>query len=106
MVSKDFGFLCPMRKDSTAPPNFLRKECPNLFDQKGLELSSTESLDGTKRVSKKIERSLKVWSEWIELKETLAKFQAERGNKKYQKPSASTNQTQAQWSSAEKLGCR
>ena len=74
------------------------QEYNNQVDWKGLELPSTERR--CKASVKKFERSPTVLTEWIELKETLAKFQAERGNKKYQKPSASTNQTQAQWSFA------
>ena len=42
MVSKEFECVYPMRKDSTAPPNFLLQEYPNLVDWKGLELPSTE----------------------------------------------------------------
>ena len=44
---------------------------------KGLELLSTERR--CKASVKKFERSPTVLAEWIELKETLAKFQAERG---------------------------
>jgi len=54
------------------------QEYLNLVDWKGLELPSTE-----KRCTasvKKFERSPTVLAEWIELKETLAKFQAEKGN--------------------------
>ena len=54
------------------------QEYLNLVDWKGLELPSTEKRC---RVSvQKFERSPTVLAEWIELKETLAKFQAERGN--------------------------
>jgi len=51
----------------------------NLVDWKGLELPSTEKI--CKASVKKFERSPTVWAEWIELKETLAKFQAKRGKK-------------------------
>ena len=44
----------------------------------GLELPSTQRR--CKASVKKFERSPTVLAEWIELKETLAKFQAERGN--------------------------
>ena len=57
---------------------FLMQECLNLVDWKGLELQSTEKR--CKARVKKFERSPTVLAEWIELKETLAKFQAERGN--------------------------
>jgi len=49
----------------------------NLVDWKGLELPSTERR--CKASVKKFKRSPTVLAEWIELKETLAKFQAERG---------------------------
>jgi len=61
-----------------------------------------------------------MWAERIETKETLAKFQAERGKEKlrearrrqttrgpmisHQKPHASENQKQALWSFAQRLG--
>jgi len=66
----------PMRKDSTANPN-VYAGVPHLVDWKDLKLPST----GRKcKVSvKKFERSPTVSAEWIELKETLAKFQAESG---------------------------
>ena len=47
-------------------------------DWKGLELPSTEKK--CKVSVKKFGRSPTVLAEWIELKEALAKFQAERGN--------------------------
>jgi len=76
MVSKETECVYPMRKDSTAPPNL--QEYLNLVDWKGLELPSTEKR--CKVSLKKFERSPMVLAEWIELKEILAKFQAERGN--------------------------
>ena len=54
------------------------QEYLNLVDWKGLELPSTEKR--CKASVKTFERSPTVLAEWIELKETLAKFQAERGN--------------------------
>jgi len=57
---------------------FLMQEYLNLVDWKGLELPSTERR--CKANVKKFERSPTVLAEWIELKKTLAKFQAERGN--------------------------
>jgi len=54
------------------------QEYLNLVNWKGLELHSTEKR--CKASVKKFERSPTVLAEWIELKETLAKFQAERGN--------------------------
>jgi len=57
---------------------FLMQEYLNLVDWKGLELPSTQRR--CKASVKKFERSPTVLAEWIELKETLAKFQAERGN--------------------------
>jgi len=54
------------------------QEYLNLVDWKGLELLSTEKR--CKASVKKFERSPTVLAEWIELKETLAKFQAESGN--------------------------
>jgi len=66
---------------------FLMQEYLNLVDWKGLELPSTEKTCKAsvkkcqeKRSVQKYERSPTVLAEWIELKETLAKFQAERGN--------------------------
>ena len=56
------------------------QEYLNLVNWKGLELHSTEKR--CKASVKKFERSPTVLAEWIELKETLAKFQAERGNEK------------------------
>jgi len=49
----------------------------NLVDWKGFELPSTERR--CKTSVKKFERSPTVLAEWIELEETLVKFQAERG---------------------------
>jgi len=54
------------------------QEYLNLVIWKGLETPSTERR--CKVSAKKFERSPTVLAEWIELKETLAKFQAERGN--------------------------
>jgi len=54
------------------------QEYLNLVDWKGLELPSTEKR--CKASVKKFERSPTVLAEWIELKEILAKFQAERCN--------------------------
>jgi len=53
------------------------QEYLNLVDWKGLELPSIERR--CKASVKKFERFTTLWAEWIELKETLAKFQAERG---------------------------
>jgi len=50
----------------------------NLVDWKGLELPSIERR--CKASVKKFKRSPTVLAEWFELKETLAKFQTERGN--------------------------
>jgi len=55
------------------------QEYLNLIDRKGLELPSTEKR--CKASVKKFERSPTVLAEWIELKETLAKFQAESDKK-------------------------
>jgi len=57
---------------------FLMQKYLNLVDWKGLELPSTEKR--CKASVKKFERSPTVLAEWIELKENLTKFQAERGN--------------------------
>ena len=57
---------------------FLMQEYLNLVDWKGLELPLTQRR--CKASVKKFERSPTALAEWIELKETLAKFQAERGN--------------------------
>jgi len=57
---------------------FLMQEYLNLVDWKGFGLPSTEKR--CKASVKKFERSPTVLAEWIELKEALAKFQAERGN--------------------------
>jgi len=59
---------------------FLMQKYLNLVDWKGLKLPSTEKR--CKASVKKFERSPTVLAEWIELKETLAKFQAERGNER------------------------
>jgi len=56
---------------------FLVQEYLNLVDWKGLELPSTERRCNAS--VKKFERSPTVLAEWIELKETVAEFQAERG---------------------------
>jgi len=56
----------------------LMQEYLNLVDWKGLELPSKERR--CKASVKKFERSPTVLAEWIELKETLAKFQAEKSN--------------------------
>ena len=56
----------------------LMQEYLNLVDWKSLELPSTEK--SCKASVKRIERSPTVLAEWIELNETLTKFQAERGN--------------------------
>ena len=68
--------MYPMRKDSNAPPNVLH-EYLNLVDWKGLELPSTERRCKLEASVKKFECSPTVLVEWIELKETIAKFQAE-----------------------------
>ena len=52
----------------------------NLVDWKGLELPSTERRCKLKASVKTFEHSPTVLAEWIELKEDLAKFQAERDN--------------------------
>ena len=57
---------------------FLMQEYLNLVDWKDLELLSTQKR--CKASVKKIERFPTVLAEWIELKETLAKFQDDRGN--------------------------
>jgi len=56
----------------------LMQEYLNRVDWKGLEPPSTEKR--CKANVKKFERFPTVLAEWIELKETLAKFQAETGN--------------------------
>ena len=53
------------------------QEYLNLVDCRGLELPLTEKR--CKASDKKFERSPTVLAEWIELKESLAKFQAESG---------------------------
>jgi len=57
---------------------FLMQEYLNLVYWKGLELPSTQKR--RKASVKKFERIKTVLAEWIELKETLTKFQTERGN--------------------------
>jgi len=54
------------------------QEYLNLVDWKSLELPSTDNR--CKASVKKFQRSPTLLAEWIELKETLAKFRAERGN--------------------------
>jgi len=54
------------------------QEYLNLVDWKGLEVPSTKRR--CKASVKRFDRSPTVLAKWIELKETLAKFQAERGN--------------------------
>jgi len=56
---------------------FLMQEYLDVVDWKGLELPSTERR--CKASVKKFQRSSTVWAKWIELKETVAKFQAETG---------------------------
>jgi len=56
---------------------FLMQEYLNLVDWKGLELPLTERR--CEASFKKFDRSPTVLAKWIDLKETLAKFQAERG---------------------------
>ena len=56
---------------------FIMQEYLSLVDWKGLELPSTERR--CKASVNKFERSPTVLPEWIERKETLAKFQSERG---------------------------
>jgi len=57
---------------------FLMQEYLNLVDWKGLELPSTQKR--SKASVRKFERYPTVLAERIELKQTLANFQAERGN--------------------------
>jgi len=57
---------------------FFTQEYLNLVDWKGLELPSTDKR--CKASVKEFERSPMVLAEWIELRETLAKIQAERRN--------------------------
>ena len=75
-MSKESECVYPMRKDSNT--QFRMQEYLNLVDWKGLELPSTQRR--CKASVKKFQRSPTVLAECIELKETLAKFQAERGN--------------------------
>jgi len=56
---------------------FLMQEYLHLVDWKDFELLSAERRCNAS--VKKLERSPMVWAEWIELKQTLAKFQAGRG---------------------------
>ena len=56
---------------------FIIQKYLNLVDWKGLELPSTDRR--CQASVKKFERSPTVLAEWIELKETLAKLQADRG---------------------------
>ena len=56
---------------------FFMQEYLNLVDWKGLELLSTERRCIAS--VKKFESSSTVWAQWIELKEIVAKSQAERG---------------------------
>ena len=58
----------------------LLQEYLNLVDCTGLELPSTKRR--CKASVNKFERFPTVLAKWIELKETLAKFQAERSNEK------------------------
>jgi len=86
---------------------FLVQEYLNLVDWKGLELPSTQRR--CKASVKKFECSPTVLAEWIELKETFAKFPTQRGNETSDdkgsddmtsKAERSGNQTPAQWSFA------
>jgi len=61
----------------TTVTQFLMQDDLNLVDWNNLDLLSTEKR--CKASVKIFERSPTVWAEWIELKETLAKFQADRG---------------------------
>ena len=70
--------LVPNAQGLHRTTQFLMQEYLNLVDCKGLRLPSTEKR--CKASVKKIERSPTVLAEWIELKEIVAKFQAERGN--------------------------
>jgi len=55
---------------------FLMQECLNVVDRKGLRLTLPSTERRCKASVKKFERSPTMLAEWIELKETLAKFQA------------------------------
>jgi len=68
----------PKAKGTHRTTQFLMQEYLHLDDWKGLELPSTEKR--CRASVKKFERSSSVLAEWIEVKETLAKFQAERDN--------------------------
>jgi len=78
MVSKESECVCPMSKDSTAPPYFSCRSFSIYSISKDLELLSTERR--CKASVKKIERSPTARAGWIEVKEALAKFQAASGN--------------------------
>jgi len=69
--------LVPIAQGLHLATQFVMQEYLNLFDWKGLKLLSTERR--CKVCVKKFKRSPTVGAEWIELKETFAKFQAERG---------------------------
>jgi len=68
----------PNAQGSHRTTQFLMQEYLNLVDWKGLELPSTQKR--CKVSVKKFERYPTVLAERIELKETLANFQAETGN--------------------------
>ena len=78
MVSKESECVCPMSKDSTAPPYFSCRSFSIYSISKDLELLSTERR--CKASVKKIERSPTARAGWIEVKEALAKFQEASGN--------------------------
>jgi len=67
----------PIAQGLHCTTQFLMQEYLDLVDWKGLELPSTERR--CKASVQKFEYSPTVLAEWIELNETLAKFQAERG---------------------------
>ena len=69
--------LVPHAQGLRHTTQFRMQEYLNLVDWKGLELPSIER--GLKASVKKFERSPTVLAEWIELKETLSKFLADRG---------------------------
>ena len=77
--------LVPNAKGLHGTTQLFMQEYLNLVDWKGLELPSTERR--CKSSVKKFERSPTVLAEWIELKEILANFQAERGNERDDKGS-------------------
>jgi len=64
--------LVPNAQGLHCTTQFLLQEYPNLVDYKGIELPLQR--EGVKQVSKKFELSPTMWAEWIELRETLAKF--------------------------------